>query len=118
MLSLAMPVLSGLPATSLPLPFRTHYASQSLLQTALHNFDETEAQLDAFEAGTAIVNDDDQAISLKTEDFAQLCRELDLGAQYQAHLRTVFDSGGLGQSRRGGLCTRRTVEIPGTYHFC
>lgn len=59
---------------------------QSLLQAAMQNFVEQET----FDHGTALLQSDDQCIDVAPEAFARVCRNLDLGQRYQAHLQDVF----------------------------
>ncbi|SDU88272.1 NEL-type E3 ubiquitin ligase domain-containing protein [Pseudomonas mucidolens] len=67
----------------------------SLLQAALQNFEAFEAVPGGLDAGSAIysVNDNREVVqhTLKPEHFALICRDLNLGAQYQRHLQTVFE---------------------------
>lgn len=65
----------------------------TLLEAALNNFEEPEAQAGFFNAASGFItlpdargHFDRHSTPLKIEDFAQLCRRLDLGAQYQAYL--------------------------------
>ncbi|WP_258166649.1 dermonecrotic toxin domain-containing protein [Pseudomonas poae] len=71
--------------------------TMTLLQAALNNFEEPEAQAGYFNAASGFITLPDErghftayATALKIEDFAQLCRRLDLGAQYQAYLKTLL----------------------------
>ncbi|WP_246356424.1 NEL-type E3 ubiquitin ligase domain-containing protein [Pseudomonas gingeri] len=68
--------------------------SQTLLEAALQNFEASEAERGALE-GKAIIQFPGQAAgrkrSLAPEDFAWLCRNLDLGALYQTHIDSVFN---------------------------
>ncbi|MCS3839627.1 hypothetical protein HNR03_004241 [Pseudomonas sp. JAI111] len=62
----------------------------TLLEAALHNFEDAETRAGAFRDGSGIFTTDAegelQRHSLTIESFASLCRELDLGAQYQRHI--------------------------------
>ncbi|WP_183129275.1 NEL-type E3 ubiquitin ligase domain-containing protein [Pseudomonas prosekii] len=66
----------------------------SLLDAALHNFEADEAKPDAFRDGSGIFTRDDQGQlvrhSLAIAPFVTLCRRLDLGAKYQAHLTAIL----------------------------
>ena len=66
----------------------------SLLEAALHNFEEPETQAGAFRDGSGIFTLDDenqlQRHALTVERFAALCRTLDVGAQYQQHLKALL----------------------------
>ena len=70
----------------------THH---SLLQAALQNFEAAETAAGGFDRGTAIysVNGTQRVEQpeLKPERFAQICRDLNLGEQYQWHLNNVFE---------------------------
>lgn len=86
---------------------------QTLLQAALHNFEESEASPGSFQPGSALLPVDGLQLHLvegtgsqgiaprfryeyqgivpiKPEQFAELCHGLDLGCKYQAHLDDVF----------------------------
>jgi len=75
----------------------------SLLAAALHNFEPGEAEDDAFDAGSTFITpptatgqfDTLSAIhaAMTPQDFIKLCRDLDIGGRYQAHLE---DSLGVG----------------------
>ncbi|NWB93126.1 hypothetical protein HX777_18905 [Pseudomonas agarici] len=71
--------------------------SQTLLEAALQNFDADEAVEGAL-AGQAIIQFPGSSASgdrsLNPEDFAWLCRTLDLGGLYQAHIDSVFNPPG------------------------
>ncbi|MGF6589985.1 dermonecrotic toxin domain-containing protein [Pseudomonas sp. 2835] len=62
--------------------------SSSLLQAALQNFSDNE-DLGPF---SYLANEHDQPLDMTCAQFVALCRELDLGKQYQAHLAQVFDT--------------------------
>ncbi|WP_460131817.1 dermonecrotic toxin domain-containing protein [Pseudomonas sp. S1_E04] len=69
----------------------------TLLEAALNNFEEQEAQAGFFNAASGFITLPDarghfvrHSTTLKIEDFAQLCRRLDLGAQYQAYLNRLL----------------------------
>ncbi|WP_095078195.1 NEL-type E3 ubiquitin ligase domain-containing protein [Pseudomonas sp. Irchel s3h17] len=69
----------------------------SLLDAALHNFTEDD-ETDAFIAtrtrsGKALFLSPHGALPFTVEQFAGLCRELDLGGKYQAHINTVLGVG-------------------------
>lgn len=86
---------------------------QTLLQAALHNFEESEASPGCFQPGSALLPVHGLQLELaedtgtggtvprfryayrgilpiKPEQFAELCHDLDLGGKYQAHLDSVF----------------------------
>lgn len=65
----------------------------SLLQAALHNFEEPETAVNYFAPPSGFITRPDAlgrfssySTTLTIEAFTALCRQLDLGAQYQAHL--------------------------------
>ncbi|TFY88219.1 hypothetical protein DYL61_24560 [Pseudomonas nabeulensis] len=70
----------------------------SLLDAALHNFDYSETQDNAFEPASTYISQPDSAGQFDTlpairqvisiTAFTRLCRELDIGARYAAYLRT------------------------------
>lgn len=66
----------------------------SLLKAALGNFEARETKKDFFDSVSGFITQPDtlghferHATTLKIHEFAQLCRDLDLGRQYQAYLR-------------------------------
>ncbi|MCW8275529.1 hypothetical protein IMF27_07290 [Pseudomonas sp. PCH199] len=69
----------------------------SLLDAALHNFQESETQSDAYERDSTFITEPsptgqfDTLPALKrqlpVQRFTQLCRELDIGGQYEAYLK-------------------------------
>jgi hypothetical protein len=67
----------------------------TLLEAALHNFEDAETRAGAFRDGSGIfITDAEGALqrhSLTIESFASLCRELDLGAQYQRHITGLLN---------------------------
>ncbi|WP_239077662.1 dermonecrotic toxin domain-containing protein [Pseudomonas sp. 008] len=66
----------------------------TLLEAALHNFEESETRAGTFRDGSGIfITDAEGALkrhSLTIESFASLCRDLDLGAQYQRHITELL----------------------------
>ncbi|KTB67868.1 hypothetical protein AO066_27670 [Pseudomonas fluorescens] len=69
----------------------------SLLQAALNNFEAREAEAGFFNASSGFITTPDarghferHPTTLKIETFARLCRGLDLGAKYQAHLKSFL----------------------------
>jgi hypothetical protein len=63
----------------------------SLLDAALHNFEEPETHPQAWRNGSGIYRKDRQGkptldATIPLPEFAALCRRLDIGAQYQRHL--------------------------------
>lgn len=66
--------------------WRTEYHQQSLLQAALHNFEASAAvapNLNRLEIA--------RPVSLLPEQFAHLCRTLDIGGKYQALLNAFYN---------------------------
>ncbi|NVZ56469.1 hypothetical protein HX797_09335 [Pseudomonas edaphica] len=66
----------------------------SLLKAALGNFEAREAEDGFYDSVSGFITEPDtrehferHTTTLKIHEFAQLCRDLDLGSQYQAHLR-------------------------------
>lgn len=71
----------------------------SLLAAALHNFESTETRPEAFRSGSAIYQTGNQGASqrinsITAQQFTLLCRKLDIGKQYQTHLRSRLDPPG------------------------
>lgn len=67
-------------------------ATPTLLEAAMQNFTEREAQDDFFPAGSVVrISGHPAGIAgLTPTAFAGLCRELDLGQKYQQHFQEVF----------------------------
>lgn len=78
---------------SLELNLVSSISQCSLLQAALQNFEDYETQ--GFDSGSAIFSLQNKQITdhpeWRPEMFAALCRDLNLGEQYQAHLSRLFD---------------------------
>ncbi|WP_085725694.1 NEL-type E3 ubiquitin ligase domain-containing protein [Pseudomonas sp. R37(2017)] len=71
----------------------------SLLQAALHNFEESECRNGAFHAQSGFVTQTStpgefQAVSvdMTVTQFLSLCRTLDIGSQYQTYVKAFFQS--------------------------
>lgn len=69
----------------------------SLLQAALHNFEASECEAGAFHEQSGFVVEtatpgtfQAAALNLTVRQFLSLCRSLDIGAQYQTHVRAFF----------------------------
>lgn len=66
----------------------------TLLDAAIHNFEADEAKPNAFSEGSGVFTLDAEGAPLRhalsVEKFVTLCRDLDLGAQYQAHLKDIL----------------------------
>lgn len=68
----------------------------SLLAAALHNFEETETLEGAFRSGSGVFRNTPQASpkrvnAITPEKFASVCRRLDIGGQYQTHLKNKLE---------------------------
>ncbi|WP_419712252.1 dermonecrotic toxin domain-containing protein [Pseudomonas sp. NFX224] len=67
----------------------------TLLEAALHNFEASETSADAWRSSSGIYRKDGRG-SLALEpnitlpEFASLCRSLDIGGQYQQHIKNVL----------------------------
>lgn len=69
----------------------------SLLDAALHNFQDSETKADAYESASTFITQPSPAGQFDTlpaikrrlsiQDFTRLCRELDIGGQYQVYLK-------------------------------
>lgn len=79
---------------TLPDGVKEHVHQQSLLAAALHNFTEGETFASAILQGTVVQDSNGQDASLSPKAFYTLCRNLDLGGQYQAYLDTRLRPGG------------------------
>lgn len=73
------------PKSTIPL------ATQSLLDAAMQNFTADEEKADGFPDGSVvkIASSDEDVDGLTPHAFARLCRQLDLGKQYQTHFEEV-----------------------------
>lgn len=72
-----------------PLRYHRLESRQSLLSAALHNF----AAREQFSAHSDVLDATGSPLPLSPAEFARVCRELDLGAQYQAHLHAGLADG-------------------------
>ncbi|UVK97509.1 dermonecrotic toxin domain-containing protein [Pseudomonas sp. B21-048] len=69
----------------------------SLLDAALHNFQDSETETDAYESASTFITEPSPTGQFNTlpaikrqlsvQNFTRLCRELDIGAQYEAYLK-------------------------------
>ncbi|WP_236417648.1 NEL-type E3 ubiquitin ligase domain-containing protein [Pseudomonas syringae] len=76
----------GVPTTKVVIETRT------LLESAMLNFSEDEAQGRRFPRGSQIRRDTDTVVSrISVTAFATYCRSLDLGRRYQEHLRGAIN---------------------------
>ena len=71
---------------STPAPKYTRISSQRVLAAALHNYTDEETRPRAFTQAT-LLDASGTPLSIAFEDFARLCRQLDVGGKYQAVLR-------------------------------
>ncbi|MGG7651815.1 dermonecrotic toxin domain-containing protein, partial [Pseudomonas sp. ES4] len=70
----------------------SHLRESSLLDAALHNFEEPETAADYFRTGSGVYRSNFRGEpslipAMTVSKIAALCRRLDLGGQYQAHLQ-------------------------------
>lgn len=73
--------------------------SQTLLQAALHNFEENQASPGGIPRGSYLWNykstrssdPPPRTIAIEPTAFASLCRRLDIGGRYQQHLESIFN---------------------------
>ncbi|MHC8357971.1 dermonecrotic toxin domain-containing protein [Pseudomonas sp. LB3P81] len=89
----------------------------SLLDAALHNFQDAETKADAYESASTFITqpsptgqfDTLPAIKrrLSIQDFTRLCRELDIGGQYEAYLKGFL---GLNQPVAGAVLESNVVS--------
>ncbi|MCU7238100.1 NEL-type E3 ubiquitin ligase domain-containing protein [Pseudomonas peradeniyensis] len=90
----------GLIAGRYPLQGTSDYEIP-LLEAALCNFTAQEAGANGQPRRNAVVDEAGRGLSAPdAKGFAALCRELDLGSQYQRHLAGVLDSGIAGQDAK------------------
>lgn len=84
-----------LPPESLELDLVASTTDHSLLQAALQNFEASEVRSDGFDPGSCIYEvvgrRQIESATLKPQHFALICRDLNLGMQYQRHLAQVFE---------------------------
>src|SRR5690606_20977284 len=73
----------------------SHVRQSTLLEAALHNFDASETTDDAWRNSSGIYRKDahdnlalESAISLP--GFASMCRRLDIGGQFQRHIKSIL----------------------------
>lgn len=81
--------------------------TMSLLQAALHNFEVPETEAGYFAEESGFIAEPDQfgrfkpyATDLTLEAFTRLCRALDIGAKYQAHLQACLRPGDAASEQR------------------
>ncbi|MGF6285770.1 hypothetical protein QF010_004420 [Pseudomonas silensiensis] len=72
--------------------YQRHY---SLLEAALHNFEASETAEDYFRTGSGVYSTDARGElqlerTMTVEKVTTLCRSLDVGAKYQAHIKNIL----------------------------
>ena len=82
----------------------------TLLQAALHNFEEPETQPNAFPSPSGFITPPDNLgrydtyqTNLTVERFTALCRTLDIGGQYQRHIQSFL--------RPTGVVTEQNLSV-------
>lgn len=85
----------------------------SLLQAAMQNFPQAFAEPGGMEQGSVIRAGQAVIEGLSAETFVGYCRELDLGAAYQRHLREVFNLPASGNSAAAARSYNPTVSTLG-----
>ncbi|MFK0089884.1 NEL-type E3 ubiquitin ligase domain-containing protein [Pseudomonas sp. NPDC090755] len=97
-----------------PLPEdQTKFVFQPALHRLLKNFGTSDGEDDGFYLGTALVTKNhEQVLFDLPERLARMCRALDVGQRYQAHLKDVFDKGlltDLAQDKASHLLLASTI---------
>lgn len=75
-------------AASLPPSFTRTEQRQTLLAAALQNFHQRETAAEGFARGSCLLDAHEQPLAMSPVRFAEICRSLDLGQQYQNHLKS------------------------------
>jgi len=83
---------------SLPLHYESTEQRRTLLAAALHNFHQRETTSAGFAPGSGLLDANGQPLAMAPERLAELCRTLDLGTQYQNHLKSQLQDGATGQA--------------------
>jgi hypothetical protein len=91
---------------------KTHHKNteQTLVDAALQNFEPSEALSGGFETGSDIYlsgYDEKKKSAVRPEHFARVCRELDIGKQYQMHISEVLDP----PATTGTTATRSAFQV-------
>jgi hypothetical protein len=73
----------------------TRVRKSTLLEAALHNFEASETAEDAWRSGSSVYRKDPhgrlaQVPEIPVSRFASLCRDLDIGGQYQKHIKSIL----------------------------
>jgi hypothetical protein len=71
----------------IPITVQIHHFRNSVLAAALHNFSHAETLPLGLAEGTRLLDEQGQPLPLSAQAFAELCRTLDVGGQYQAYLK-------------------------------
>ncbi|MDO7903752.1 NEL-type E3 ubiquitin ligase domain-containing protein [Pseudomonas sp. K1(2024)] len=92
------------------------YREISLLEAALRNFSAEQAEEGGQLEGNRLLRpDDEQAVLPTAAQFAQLCREVDVGGQYQAHVDQVLQPDDHADEP-AGAAQRRTLSLLARAH--
>lgn len=81
-----------LAAQTLSTPYQESVTQQTLLQAALQNFEKSETVDLGFDRGSQIIRESRGVLKkpITLQDFALLCRRLDLGGQYRKHIESFL----------------------------
>ena len=104
--------------TSMPVgyPVRTAvYRNQPVLEAALRNFTEAQAQAGGLLPGCKLISQVALAKVPDAAQFANLCRRLDIGARYQAHLTAQLQPAS-GPDEPPGAASRRVQSVLARHH--
>jgi hypothetical protein len=96
--------------------WRTDYIKRSLLQAALHNFEASQASVSGAANLNRLERADNSAlpVPIRPEQFASLCRSLDLGAKYQAHINAFFNPSANDNETAAQARTRVLANLKGS----
>jgi len=92
---------------------------RDLLTAACENFEESETEASDYHESSLIyvperiTGRSNKILSIQPHEFARLCRTLDLGKQYQAHVKSLFGDGADDGSLRANYvaCARDRFEV-------
>lgn len=92
---------------------------RDLFTAACENFEESETEASDYHESSLIyvperiTGRSNKILSIQPHEFAKLCRTLDLGKQYQAHVKSLFGDGTEDGSLRAGYvgCARNRFEV-------
>ncbi|MBM6445061.1 hypothetical protein JQF37_15720 [Pseudomonas sp. MIL9] len=73
----------------------TRVRQSTLLEAALHNFEESETAEDAWRTSSGLYRKDERGVlalesAISLPRFASMCRNLDIGGQYQRHIKSIL----------------------------